>query len=173
MITDWRTDITGADITAIHELVAKTGVFSPEEIDVAAELAEARVTHGDASGYHFILAYEDEMLAGYTCFGRIPLTDERYDLYWIVVDPARHNRGVATALLTRTEDAIRQLGGHHLYAETSSRDAYAAAQTFYLANSFGKLAHLPDFYKDGDGKIIYGKKIEFGVRGSEFGEERR
>ena len=39
---------------------------------------------GEKSHYHFLLAEKGGTLAGYTCFGRIPLTAERYDLYWIV-----------------------------------------------------------------------------------------
>jgi ribosomal protein S18 acetylase RimI-like enzyme len=155
----WKQDIRAEDLNPLANLVAGAGVFTAEEITVAAELAEARLLQGDASGYQFILAFADGLLAGYSCFGRIPLTEASYDLYWIVVGAACRNQGVATALLARTENRIHESGGRHLYAETSSRDIYTPAQSFYLANGFAQMAHFPDFYREGDGKLVYGKKL--------------
>ncbi len=152
-----RTIVTKQDVTAIRNMVAEAGVFSPEEIDVAEELAQDSATLGKKSHYHFLLADGADGLAGYTCYGRIPLTDERYDLYWIVTDAKQLRKGVAAELMQRTEYAVRKLGGKAIYAETSSRAIYAPAQRFYEKTGFTLAARVKDFYKSGDDKLLYSK----------------
>jgi len=155
----YRNVVLQDDVEAIHVLVAGSGVFSAEEIDVAVELAEDALSHKETSGYHFILAEVAGRLMGYSCFGRIPLTQERYDLYWIVVDGNAQQQGVASGILRKTETAIKEVGGKIVYAETSSRIIYAPAQSFYVKRGFKELARLKDFYSNGDDKLIYGKNL--------------
>jgi ribosomal protein S18 acetylase RimI-like enzyme len=155
----YRDTLTQDDVEAIHVMVAESGVFSAEEIDVAVELAEDRLSHKELSDYHFMLAESDGTVVGYSCYGRIPLTQGRYDLYWIVVDGNAQQRGVATELFRQTEEAIGKLNGKIVYAETSSRTIYAPAQAFYVKAGFELLCRISDFYADGDDKLIYGKQL--------------
>ena len=106
----FRAEPCPADVVAVRALVAATGFFSPEEIAVAAELVEEGLAEGPASGYEFRFADEPGRLAGYSCFGRIPLTAASYDLYWIVVAPSTQRRGVGRRLLAATEAAVAALG---------------------------------------------------------------
>ena len=156
---DWRNELHESDIDAIAAMVKKVGVFSEEECAIAVELAQDQMVYGENSDYLFIVASSGDHITGYTCYGRIPFTDERYDLYWIVVDPAHQKTGFATELFTRTESALRALGAKGLYAETSSRAIYISAQRFYLKSGFAEEARLKDFYKDGDDKLIYSKML--------------
>jgi ribosomal protein S18 acetylase RimI-like enzyme len=153
----FRTAVSQDDVEAIHFMVASAGVFSAEEIDVAVELAEHALQHKEASDYRFLLAEREGWFMGYSCFGRIPLTQGRYDLYWIVVDGNVQQQGVASELLRATEAAILAAGGRTLYAETSSRTVYAPAQAFYRHRGFELAARLQDFYAKGDDKIIFAK----------------
>lgn len=152
-----RRTVTARDVQAIRSMVAAADVFSQEEIDVAEELAQDAATLGDRSHYHFILADEKSAVCGYSCFGRIPLTDERYDLYWLVTPPAHQRKGIAALLLEHTERAVKALGGKAIYAETSSREHYIPAQRFYEKNGFTLSARVLDFYKSGDDKLLYSK----------------
>jgi len=155
----WRENAIPADAVRVRALVAATGVFNEEEIRVAGDLVEDFVAHGAASEFRFLFAEIDGQLAGYTCYGRIPFTDERYDLYWIAAAPGQQRQGLARALLAETEACIRALGGKRLYAETSSRGVYAPARAFYAANGFAEAAHFKDFYRDGDDKVVFGKRL--------------
>jgi ribosomal protein S18 acetylase RimI-like enzyme len=155
----WQYEVTEKDIDAIRALVKEVGVFSAEEIEVAVELAQDRLMRSTASDYYFILAYDQNTLAGYSCFGRIPFTDGRYDLYWIVVGKNWQRQGLARKLNQQTETNIKKLDGKILYAETSSRTPYISAYQFYNKNGYEELARLKDFYSDGDDKIIFGKPI--------------
>jgi len=156
----WRTEVREADIEAIGELVQKTDAFNEEEIAVAAELAREAYKKAEASDYQFVLAEIEGRLVAYSCYGRIPFTDERYDLYWIASNPAYQRAGIAEQLLQKTEEALIARGAKRLYAETSSRDVYDPARQFYLKHGFVQVAALEDFYRNGDSKLTYVKVLE-------------
>ena len=149
--------VTEQDVKAIRQMVERAGVFSPEEIDVAEELAQDAATQQGDSHYQFILAEEEGVLAGYSCFGRIPLTDERYDLYWLVTEKSLARRGIARMVLAQTEAAIKALDGKAIYAETSSREIYQPAWRCYESAGFTLAARVTDFYSKGDDKLLYVK----------------
>jgi ribosomal protein S18 acetylase RimI-like enzyme len=155
----WRQEVKASDVDAVRALVAGTGVFSTEETNVAAELVGERLHKGTASDYHFLFAEHNEQLIGYTCFGPIPATDARFDLYWIAVHPAHRRDGLGRELLARSERAVAELGGRQLYAETSGSDRYQAARRFYRSMGFRMIARLPHFYREHDDKIIYQKAV--------------
>ena len=151
----WRSEVVPEDVERIEHVCAATGFFTPTECRLAGKLVEARIEQGPPSGYDFIIAADGDSIAGYSCFGLIDGTESAYDLFWIVVDPNRQGGGLGTQLLTHTEAAIRAAGGSRYYAETSSTDKYAPTRKFYLRAGFSEVANIADFYRPGDGKVIY------------------
>ncbi len=162
-----RTELAPLDAAKVAVATAATGFFSQEETEIARELAEEAYSQGHASGYHFVLAEEavsahesqEAELLGFACFGPVPATQSSYDLYWIVVTPTAQRHGLGRALLQCVEEAVIQQGGRRLYADTSSRPLYAPTRRFYERTGFAQVAHLEDFYADGDGKVIYRKLL--------------
>lgn len=154
-----RTDARVSDIETVRRLVRATGFFSEEEEAIALELVEDRLVEGAASGYEFLFAHRDGAVLGYSCYGRIPLTQSSYDLYWIVVDPAAQGSGVGRRLIAATEAAVIEAGGTALYAETSSRGQYAPTRGFYAAAGYRLAGEFPDFYAPGDGKVVFVKRL--------------
>lgn len=155
----WREEVEGADIAGIRRLVEATLFFTDEEVAIAAELAEERLANGPASGYEFCLAHASGELLGYACFGRTPGTDHSFDLYWIVVAPASQGSGIGRQILERIEPRIAGAGGRLLWVDTSDTAKYAPTRAFYLHSGFCEVARLADFYRPGDGKVIYEKKL--------------
>lgn len=156
----WRNAPVTADIEAVAALVRETGVFSAEEIAIAAELVEECLAKGEAeSGYSFLFADGPEGLLGYSCFGRIPMTEQAYDLYWIAVRPGSRSSGLAGEILALSEKKARAEGGTQLYAETSGTAKYIPAQRFYLKSGFVLAATFEDFYKPGDSKLVFRKDL--------------
>ena len=151
--------ITQADVEIIRRLVASTDFFTADEVNIAVELVEERITKGGASGYEFILARQDGRTVGYTCFGPIPATQTAYDLYWIVVDADAQRHGIGRLLLEQTVEAVRALGGDKLFADTSSQEKYVPTRAFYRRRGFRKVAELTDFYRSGDNKVIFEKQL--------------
>jgi ribosomal protein S18 acetylase RimI-like enzyme len=139
--------------------VASTGFFRDDEIEIAVELVEERLARGTASGYEFIFAELDGILAGYACYGPIPCTTGSFDLYWIAVDPRYQRHGFGRALLSAVEIRIAARGGQRIYIDTSGKDQYASTRAFYERNGFHCDARLEDFYADGDDRVIYAKRL--------------
>lgn len=160
----FRSTLRPADAGAVRALVAATGFFRPDEIDIAAELVDEGLKRGSASGYRFLFADADATdgakLAGYTCFGPVPATQSGFDLYWIAVLPALQGQGLGGRLLAETEALCRREGGRRLYADTSGRPDYAPTRAFYLRSGFDVAAIFPDFYADGDDKVVFSKPLQ-------------
>lgn len=158
-----RTEVRPADPSAIRRIVASTGFFRPDEIEVAVELADERLTKGAASGYHFVFLDLPDTPApttiGYSCFGPIPCTVDSFDLYWIAVDQTHRGKGLGRRLILETEARIGAMGGRRVYIETSSQPLYAPTQGFYRASGYTEEARLRDFYTAGDDKIIYARHL--------------
>ena len=151
--------VQAVDVDRVGRLVAATGFFTPEEVEVARELVEARLDKGEASGYRFVLMEEKGALLGYACYGRIFGTDASFDLYWIAVDPKHQSRGLGRRILSATEAAIQAQNGRRVYVETSGRAQYDPTRSFYENNGYALAARFPDFYRTGDDKVVYVKTL--------------
>lgn len=144
----------------IREIAESVELFYPDEVDVAEELAIYNIEKGaETSGYNFLLCRNKSRIIGYTCFGEIPCTKNRYDLYWIIVDNSYKRAGIGKKLLAATEKLIAGMGGKKLYIETSSREPYIGTRDFYVSCGYTTEAVFNDFYDDGDNKIVYVKDL--------------
>ena len=155
----FRDELRPTDREAVRNMVCATGMFRPNELDVAVELVEDFLAQGAKSGYHFVLAEEDSRVVGYVCFGPITVTLHSYDLYWIVVDPGWQGRGLGRSLLQRAEAQIKALGGTQVYIETSGQMQYQPTRNFYDRCGYELTATIADFYAPGDDKLIYVRRL--------------
>ncbi len=156
----YRQQIKHSDIEAIADIVKSSGFFSAEEIDIALELAEEKLTQPHDSSYQFLFAEKENRVVGYTCYGLIPATHFSYDIYWIAVLKDMRGHGLGKLLMIETEKLIHAGGGRQVYAETSSRDLYKPTHKFYENCGYHQEAFLKNFYSEGDSKIIYSKTLK-------------
>ena len=155
----YRSRPTVADVAALRRLVAATRVFYRRERAIALELLVERLKHGRKSGYSFVFADRGSELVGYCAWGRVPLTERSYDLYWIAVAPSAQGQGLGRALLKLAERGVARRGGGNLYIETSSRRVYGRTRAFYRQAGYAEVAKLRDFYAPRDHKVIFCKVI--------------
>lgn len=149
---------------ALAQLLAATGVFSAEEVEVALSLfdlsVESAVERGHAPDYEFVGAFDAlESLMGYACFGPTPSTERTYDLYWLAVSPAAQGAGVGRALTGAVERTLAARGARLLVAETSGRPDYAATRAFYAATGYHEVARIRDFYAPADDRIMLYRRL--------------
>jgi GNAT superfamily N-acetyltransferase len=155
----FRTRPEKEDVERIRQIVVSTGFFYDHEVEVAVELIVERLDEGESTGYHFVFAEVDGVVAAYSCYGPIPMTKSSFDLYWIVTHNDYRGKGIGKSLLEETFRQARQLGCALIIAETSGLEHYAPTRSFYDKNHFTLEARLRDFYDQGDDKFIYIKKL--------------
>ncbi len=147
------------DLQGIKKILESTAVFKPHEIDVAVELAADGIKNGSLSEYSFIFADYGYNTAGYICYGPITMTERRFDIYWLAVDGLMHRKGIGSLLLGEAEKQIEKLGGAYVFVDTSSREVYQGTRKFYRDHAYREVARIPDYYADGDDKIVFMKNI--------------
>lgn len=156
---DVRRGLEPADRAPLEELIRATGFFNTEEVEIALELVDDRLSQGEASHYRFLVGEIGGQVAGYACWGPISGTAASADLYWIVVHPGHQGKGAGAALLAAAEAWMAEAGRTRVYVETSTRAQYAPTRAFYLACGYEIAAELPDFYAPGDGKALFLKVL--------------
>ena len=152
--------ITHHDRMKILSLLRQTGVFNESEITVAMEIVDLVLARKDGGDYQTFSSYDDMgRFRGYICFGPIPMTDRRYDLYWIAIDPQVRGSGVAAELVGFMEKQVARQGGGKIYVDTASTPPYTPARRFYEKQGYTRVCTLDDFYREGDSKVIFMKNI--------------
>lgn len=148
------------DKERIRQIIEGVGVFTREELKVALELVDEAIHHADRDDYHVLCAVKNPgTVIGYACYGSIPMTDGRYDLYWIAVDESCSKQGVGGKLLAKVVDEVKRRAGRRIYVETSSTPPYDAARSFYTRHGYEQACVLSDYYRFGDHKIVFAKEL--------------
>jgi len=145
----------------LERLTRAAGLFREDEVAIAVELLDDSLA-GDPD-YRFLGAYEGDELVGYVCWGPVPGTAGTYDLYWLVVDPARQCSGVGTRLVEAVEHRVISDGARLVVVETSSLPEYASTRAFYERRGYTRGATVPGYYAPGDDLVIYRKDLANGV----------
>jgi ribosomal protein S18 acetylase RimI-like enzyme len=155
--------MVAADRSGVFRILESAGNFTPEEVATALELIDEWLELGEHSGYlTYVLESQtegDSEVVAYVCFGPTPLTESTYDLYWIAVDKSKHRGGVGKRLLKFTEEEIARRGGQMLLVETSSQETYGGTIQFYEKTGYELVGKIKDYYKPGDDKLIFAKRL--------------
>lgn len=149
-----------ADSPAIIQLTAATGVFKPMEIEVLQDVLDEYYFKEIGNGHvaNVVVANDGTLLA-YAYYAPTEMTDRTWHLYWIAVAKGHQGRGLGTELLWYIENDIRLRGGRLLVIETSATEPYAPTRKFYAKHGYTNVAVVPDFYAEGDGMVIFTKKL--------------
>jgi len=156
------------DRPSLERILRQTQVFLEMEVQCALELIDVYLDNAEQKDYILVCAVdESDQPRGYVCYGPTPLTAGTYDLYWIAVDPAWHGRGVGSLLVEYVERQICEAAASAeparlLLIETSSLRRYEAARRLYSRHHYREVARIPDFYADGDDRVIYAKRFREG-----------
>ena len=149
------------DRPGLKALLHAQSHFRPEETRVALELIDIALAHPDEEDYIILCAEEGEgEIRGYICYGKAPLTEAVYDVYWIVVHPAYGSQGTGTSLLRQAEGELTRRQARLVLIETSSTPPYAIPRAFYGKHGYREQARILDYYRPDDHKIIYGKTLK-------------
>jgi ribosomal protein S18 acetylase RimI-like enzyme len=152
--------LTANDKEKIRSILTDTKHFNDDEIKVAVELIDIYLNDAKQTDYIiYVFENDDKTAAGYICYGKRPLTDWTYDLYWIAVDPNIHGKGIGSALVRHMESDLKSGGGKIILIETSGKAEYENERKFYEKNGYGVQTIIKDFYRAGDDLYVYHKYL--------------
>ncbi len=146
------------DREKIELILAEVKVFPPEEIEVALEVIDSYLSR---SPDYIIKVADDENnnVLGYICYGKVPLTDAVWDIYWIVVGGEFQGEGIASRLMNFMEDDLKSKNARAIMVETSSIPEYKPARDFYVRKGFNEVCRIEDFYAERNDKVVYRKNL--------------
>ena len=87
------------------------------------------------------------------------LTDRTYNLYAIGVQSDLQGKGIGKKMMTFIEEYLKSKGNRILIVETSSLPEFERTRDFYVKIGYTKEAVIRDFWKEGDDKVIFWKKL--------------
>ncbi len=148
------------DRARLLSILIRTRSFTSAEIDVAMELIDIVLKDPIQKDYRIdCLADDQDQAIGYICYGPAPMTEGTFDLYWIAVDPDLQAKGAGSKLLSFLEEVVKTKGGRLILADTSTFPHYEKTQRFYLRNGFKEVARVPDYYRPGNDRVTFFKKL--------------
>ncbi len=151
-----------SETPALVALGVSTGLFQPHEARALLGDTLDAFHAGKLGDGHSVEVWADAVdqgPLGWTYFAPDAHADGVWNLWWIGVAPSQQGRGVGAALLGAIEARVRAGGGRLLVVETSALPALARTRRFYERCGYAVCGQVPDFYADGDGKVIFARRV--------------
>jgi ribosomal protein S18 acetylase RimI-like enzyme len=147
------------DTPALLALASSSGLFKPDESGaIEGMLHEYHSTSGNNG--HRILAWDEaDSLIGVVYFTPKEFTDRVWELLMIAFDAPRHRQGIGSRMLSAVEETVRAAECRLLLIETSSKSSFERTRQFYRKHGYAEVAHIPDYFSDGDGKASFIKRL--------------
>ena len=140
----------------------KTGVFQEREVEELLGSTLSGYFAGELDEQHHILAIEDEVsqkAVGWSYFAPSFHAEGVWDVWWIGIEPSVHQKGYGSKLLLHIEKMLKEAAARLIIIETSSTEILAKARKFYPKLGYQQCGIIPNFYAEGDDKVIFAKNI--------------
>lgn len=149
------------DREALIAIAVSTGLFTFEEAEgllgeVLDGLASGSLPEGHQAAACRLRA--GGSFIGWTYFAPDQHAQGVWNLWWIGLDPEHHGVGAGVQLLRHAEHMVAFKGGRVLVIETSDAPALARARRFYEAQGYRECGRIPDFYAEGESKVVFARR---------------
>lgn len=151
--------IIKSDLPALKEVLDSIELFPSEMLD---DMISDYFDNPDTQDIWFA-ATEDEnesdrpISIGYCAPEQ--LTEGTFNLYAIGVRSDIQGKGIGGKMMAFIEKHLKENGHRILLVETSGTDDFKATRKFYENLDYTKEAVIRDFWREGDDKVIYWKKL--------------
>ncbi len=83
------------------------------------------------------------------------------DSDYLAVHRNFRKHGLASQLLNEVEKFIQEQSGRYLHVLSCDIDSYAPARAFYEKHGYKKVAEIPNYYVEDEGRIDYFKQFTY------------
>lgn len=147
--------VSKSDIDGLKKVVDSSELFPSEYLD---EMISDYFDNPDTQDFWFTYIDNNTQVAIGYCVPE-KLTDGTYNLLAIGVSQDTQRKGIASQMMNYIEQRLKQKDGRILIVETSSDEAQIGARNFYSKMGYTQAAVIQDFWKDGEDKIVFWKKL--------------
>lgn len=157
------TQVDPPERTQLLEVAVGTRLFTPEEAEsLLGGVLDGLASSSMPTGHEVACCRAEDGSAalGWCYFAPDEHAHGVWNLWWIGVAPRHHGSGAGRALLKHVEQRAATQGGRILIIETSDSDLLARARRFYVSNGYAECGRIPNFYSDGECKVIFSRRLE-------------
>lgn len=147
--------VSTSDINGLKKVVDSSELFPSEYLD---DMMSDYFENPETQAIWFTYIDNNEQAAVGYCVPE-KFTEGTYNLLAIAVSKHAQRKGIASQMMKYIEQRLAQKDGRILIVETSSDDAQIGARKLYQKIGYTQAAVIKDFWKDGEDKIIFWKKL--------------
>ncbi len=148
-------NVIAADIDALKKILDTSGLFPSEYLEDM--ISEYLSNQGSEEIWFTYL--QDEQPVGFGYCVPEKLTDGTYNLLAIAVDKTLQHKGIGSKMVSYLEDELKRQQKRILLIDTSSSEEFVLTRSFYLKLGYTNVATIKDFWKEGEDKIVFYKKL--------------
>jgi ribosomal protein S18 acetylase RimI-like enzyme len=143
------------DIEGLKEVLNKVELFPAEMLD---DMISDYLNNPETEEVWFTSIQDNKPISIGYCAPE-QLTDRTFNLYAIGVQENLQGRGIGKEMMNFIEEYLRGRGNRVLIVETSSMPEFDLTRAFYHKIGYTQEAIIRDFWKEGDDKVIFWKKL--------------
>lgn len=155
-MSDFIRTINKADLPDLKIVIDTTGLFPADLLD---GMVEDYFSNPDTQDIWLTkLEHGTPIAVAYCAPER--LTEGTYNLYLIAVHKDFQGKGLGKKMMGHIENLLRSQGNRILLVETSGLPEFEMTREFYDQYGYTREAVIRDFYREGDDKIVFWKRLQ-------------
>jgi ribosomal protein S18 acetylase RimI-like enzyme len=147
--------VTQSDITDLKQVLDSIELFPSEMLD---NMIFDYLNNPETEEIWFTASENSRPISIGFCAPE-KLTEGTYNLYAIGVRRDIQGKGIGRKMMAYIEDYLKEKGGRILVVDTSGTDDFRKTRRFYEKLNYNKEAVIRDFWKEGDDKVVFWKKL--------------
>ncbi len=144
-----------SDLSAVRQIVDDNQMFPSEYID---GMAEGYLKNSSEERW-FVAEHPAEGVIAIAYCAPERMTNGSWNLLLIAVFKQHQGKGVGSQLIQFVENELKQNNARLLLVETSGMPEYQLTRAFYPQCGYQQIAVIPDYYDQGDDKIVFCKSL--------------
>jgi GNAT superfamily N-acetyltransferase len=147
--------INKEDIDSLKIVIETSGLFPPELLD---GMVSDYFSNLESQDIWLTKVIDGKPVAIVYCAPE-RMTEGTYNLYLMAVHKDLQGTGIGGQLMRYIEHLLQSLGKRILLVETSGLPEFELTRTFYQKCGYHREAVIRDFYREGEDKIVFWKKL--------------
>jgi ribosomal protein S18 acetylase RimI-like enzyme len=147
--------INKADLEELKNVIETSDLFPPELLE---GMMSEYFVNAETQDIWLTKVIDERPIAIAYCAPE-RLTEGTFNLYLIAVHKDLQGTGIGGQLMRYIESLLRSKGKRVLLVETSGLPEFELTRQFYDKCGYNREAVIRDFYREGEDKIVFWKKL--------------